>query len=105
MTANRMRLGMVMVIMAALAMIVGGTSSAFAAGVAPVKQVIESHIGSNVNKTKEQAHAAQAERNICTVASKDECQPGRRIRFNLQEVARRDTGAKEWHAVDIVALG
>jgi hypothetical protein len=41
---------------------------------APVKEVLSSRIGWNINKTKEQEGAPQAERNICTVASKDECQ-------------------------------
>ncbi len=41
---------------------------------APVKEILNSRIGWNVNKTKEQENAPQAERNTCTVASKDQCQ-------------------------------
>jgi hypothetical protein len=47
------------------------------AGAAPVKEVLASHIGWDVNKTKvETPGTSQEERNICTVASKDECQAG-----------------------------
>lgn len=42
----------------------------------PVKEIFTSHIGWDVNKTKEQAGAPQPERNLCTVLSKDECQFG-----------------------------
>ncbi len=42
----------------------------------PLRELPESHFGWNVNRTKEQAGAPQPERNICTVASDDECQPG-----------------------------
>ncbi len=41
---------------------------------APIKEIPNSRFGWDVNKTKEQENAPQAERNICTVASKDECQ-------------------------------
>lgn len=42
----------------------------------PSRWVLASHWGSNVNKTKVNASAPQPERNICTVLSGDECQPG-----------------------------
>ena len=41
---------------------------------APIKEILNSHIGWNVNKTKEKENAPQAERDTCTVASKNECQ-------------------------------
>lgn len=43
---------------------------------APVKLIVSNHVGWDVNKTKVKEAAPQAERNICTVASKDECQFG-----------------------------
>jgi hypothetical protein len=43
---------------------------------APVKEIVSSHIGWNVDKTKQEKSAPQSERDVCTVASKDECQPG-----------------------------
>jgi hypothetical protein len=53
-----------------------GVAAIAQAAEAPVKEVFKSHIGWDVNKTKEQANAPQAERNICTVFSKEECQLG-----------------------------
>ncbi|HWY18939.1 MAG TPA: hypothetical protein VNY27_09555 [Solirubrobacteraceae bacterium] len=50
---------------------------ASAAGAAPVKEILTSHVGWDVNKTKEQKGAPQAERDLCTVESKDECQQGK----------------------------
>jgi hypothetical protein len=43
---------------------------------APVKEIVSSRIGSNVNKKQVEEGASQTERNLCTVASKDECQFG-----------------------------
>ena len=43
---------------------------------APVKEIVSSHIGWDVNKTQVGEGASQAERNLCTVASKEECQLG-----------------------------
>jgi DNA-binding beta-propeller fold protein YncE len=50
--------------------------SALAAEEAPVKEIVSSHFGWDVNRTKVQAGAPQAERNVCTVLSKDDCQFG-----------------------------
>jgi hypothetical protein len=50
--------------------------SALAAKEAPVKEIVSSHFGRDVNRTKVEAGAPQAERNLCTVISKDQCQFG-----------------------------
>jgi hypothetical protein len=64
-----------LVILACILITLCATTVAQAAE-APVKAIFTAHIGWNVNKTKEQANAPQAERDLCTVASKDECQLG-----------------------------
>lgn len=43
---------------------------------APIKEILSSRFGWNVNKTEQEASAPQSERDLCTVASGDECQPG-----------------------------
>jgi hypothetical protein len=54
-------------------MLLAGASAAHAA---PVKEVRSATFGLNVNKTKlAEAGSTQQERNVCTVESKDECQP------------------------------
>ena len=42
---------------------------------APAKQIVTGHFGWNVDKTKEREGAPQAQRDVCTVESNDECQP------------------------------
>ncbi len=41
----------------------------------PVKEILESHTGAEVNKTAIEKGASQEQRDICTIESKDECQP------------------------------
>ncbi len=54
------------------------TLSMASAAEAPVKEVVVSHFGWDVNGTKEkEAGASQEEKNICTVLSGDECKPGK----------------------------
>ena len=52
-----------------------GAGVARAAEEAPVKEILASHIGAEVNKTAIEKGASQAQRDICTTESKDECQP------------------------------
>ena len=54
---------------------IGGTGIASAATV-PIKLVLSSGIGWEVNRTKVEAGAPRAERDVCTAASGDLCQPG-----------------------------
>lgn len=59
------------------AMIVASLSATVAiAAEAPVKQIVSSHVGWDVNQTKTKESAPQSERNVCAVQSKDECQFG-----------------------------
>jgi hypothetical protein len=49
---------------------------ASAAQAAPVKYIVSARFGWDVNKTKEEAGAPQAERNTCLATTTDICQPG-----------------------------
>jgi hypothetical protein len=60
-------------VLAGLAAIIPATPAL--AAERPVKELLESQIGWNVNQTKILEGAPQPERNLCTVASKDQCQP------------------------------
>ncbi len=71
--SNRMRIGFVVL---AAAFGVAALAPVGAGAVEPSRWSLISHWGSNVDKTKVQASAPQAERNICTVLSGDVCQPG-----------------------------
>jgi len=62
---------------AALTLALAGATGAPAVHAAPVKLVLASHFGHEVNLTEVQAHAGAALEDVCTVASKDTCQPGR----------------------------
>jgi hypothetical protein len=70
-TTSRLPLAVLACILIALS-----TTTVARAAEAPVKAIFTAHIGWNVNKTKEGEGAPQAERDLCTIASKDECQLG-----------------------------
>jgi hypothetical protein len=53
-------------------------ATAASAAEAPVKEIVSSHFGREVNLTEVQAHAGPLLEDICTAVSKDECQPGSR---------------------------
>ena len=59
-----------------LAMLGAGTGIAQAA-TPPVKEVISGYFGREVNLTETTAKAGPALENVCTIASKDTCQPGK----------------------------
>ena len=75
MTIHRMKARLSLALLASIIVTLGAAALAQAAE-APVKQIFSSHIGWDVNKTKELAGAPQAERDLCTVLSQEECQPG-----------------------------
>ena len=77
MIANHMKSRLSFAALTATLVTLAGTGAVAQAARAPVKEVLVSHIGWEVNKTKTEEGVPQAERNICTVASKDVCQPGR----------------------------
>jgi NHL repeat len=68
MIANRMKRGLPLAAMTALVLVLIGATAADAA-TAPIKEVLASHIGWEVDKT--------TKGDICTVASGDECQFGK----------------------------
>jgi hypothetical protein len=71
--SGRMKIGFVVL---AAAFVVAALAPVGAGAVEPSRWSLASHWGSNVDMTKVQASAPQAERNICTVLSGDVCQPG-----------------------------
>jgi hypothetical protein len=68
MIANRMKKTLSLAVVTATVLMLAATTSAQAA-TAPIKEIISSHFGWEVDKN--------TNARICTVASKDECQPGR----------------------------
>jgi DNA-binding beta-propeller fold protein YncE len=70
---TRMRITLATIVATAIAPACAVDASA---AVGPVKQEVVSHIGWDVNRTKEEHAAPQEERNICTVESGDACQQG-----------------------------
>jgi hypothetical protein len=69
MIAKRMRSRLLLAALTATLITLAATASAARAASAPVKEVLVSHIGWEVNQT--------SKGNLCTVESKDVCQPGR----------------------------
>lgn len=51
-----------------------GLAGQASAATAPVKEILSTRFGWDVNKTKENQNAPQSERNVCSVASGNECQ-------------------------------
>jgi hypothetical protein len=66
----------VRLVAAATATIVLLAGAGVARGAAPVKEVLSSHFGREVNLTQVMAKGGPALEDICTVESKDECQTG-----------------------------
>jgi hypothetical protein len=77
MIANRMKRTLPLAAVTATISMLAGVAGAQAA-TAPVKEIVSSHFGREVNLTEVQAHAGPLLEDICTVVSKDECQPGSR---------------------------
>jgi hypothetical protein len=74
MSANRLRTRLPLALVTSTIAILGGASGAQAA---PVKLVLASHFGREVNLSQVNAKAGPALEDVCTVESKDTCQPGK----------------------------
>jgi hypothetical protein len=61
---------------------------------APIKEIVASHVGGDINRTKVEEGAPQLERNLCVVPGNDVCQP-----------AREGSGASEFTTARGVAGG
>jgi hypothetical protein len=75
MIANRMKVTPPLAAVTATIMTFAFATSAQAA--APVKLILSSHFGREVNLTEATAKGGPALEDVCTVESKDECQPGK----------------------------
>ncbi len=75
MIIHRTKSWLALALLAGILPALGVTAVAHAAE-APVKEIFSSHIGWDVNKTKELEGAPEAERELCTLLSKEECQAG-----------------------------
>jgi hypothetical protein len=76
MIANRMRTFLPLAAVTITITILAGAGAAQAAA-PPIKLVLASHFGREVNLTEVSAKGGAALEDICTVESKDECQPGK----------------------------
>jgi hypothetical protein len=79
MIANRMKRTLSLAVVTAMIVMLAGVSGAHAA-TAPIKEVVASHFGREVNLTKVQEHAGPGLEDICTVGSGgsgDTCQMGK----------------------------
>jgi hypothetical protein len=70
-TTSRLSLAILACVLTALS-----ASTVAQAAEVPIKAIFTAHVGWSVNETKEAESAPQAERDLCTLASKDECQLG-----------------------------
>jgi hypothetical protein len=70
------RINKTLLALAAIMIATLAASSAAVAAERPVKEILETHIGWDVNNTKVKAGSPQPERDLCTVSSKEECQRG-----------------------------
>lgn len=76
MTTNRIKMVLPLGTLTALLLGLIGAGGAWAA-TPPVKEILSSHFGREVNLTETDAKAGPALEDVCTVLSKDECQSGR----------------------------